>query len=27
MNVEANADEEGHLYGSVGTREIVAALK
>lgn len=27
VNVEANANEEGHLYGSVGTPEIVAALK
>lgn len=27
INVEANANEEGHLYGSVGTPEIVAALK
>jgi large subunit ribosomal protein L9 len=25
--VEANANEEGHLYGSVGASEIVAALK
>jgi large subunit ribosomal protein L9 len=27
INVEANANEEGHLYGSVGATEIVAALK
>ncbi len=27
INVEANANEEGHLYGSVGAHEIVAALK
>lgn len=27
INVEANANEEGHLYGSVGTPEIVSALK
>lgn len=27
INVEANANEEGHLYGSVGTPEIVAALR
>ncbi len=25
--IEANANDEGHLYGSVGTAEIVAALK
>ncbi|MCA9203203.1 MAG: 50S ribosomal protein L9, partial [Planctomycetales bacterium] len=24
---EANANDEGHLYGSVGTHEIAAALK
>jgi large subunit ribosomal protein L9 len=27
INVEANANDEGHLYGSVGAPEIVAALK
>ena len=27
INVEANANDEGHLYGSVGAAEIVAALK
>ncbi|XZE18500.1 50S ribosomal protein L9 [Pirellulaceae bacterium SH449] len=27
LNIEANANEEGHLYGSVGATEIVAALK
>jgi large subunit ribosomal protein L9 len=27
VTVEANANEEGHLYGSVGSIEIVAALK
>jgi len=27
INVEANANDEGHLYGSVGANEIVAALK
>jgi large subunit ribosomal protein L9 len=27
INVEANANDEGHLYGSVGASEIVAALK
>jgi large subunit ribosomal protein L9 len=27
INVEANANEDGHLYGSVGATEIVAALK
>lgn len=27
INVEANANDEGHLYGSVGATEIVAALK
>lgn len=27
INVEANANEDGHLYGSVGAPEIVAALK
>ncbi len=27
INVEANANEEGHLYGSVGATEIVSALK
>jgi large subunit ribosomal protein L9 len=27
INVEANANEDGHLYGSVGAAEIVAALK
>ena len=27
INVEANANDEGHLYGSVGAVEIVAALK
>jgi large subunit ribosomal protein L9 len=26
INVEANANDEGHLYGSVGSAEIVAAL-
>jgi large subunit ribosomal protein L9 len=27
VTIEANANEEGHLYGSVGATEIVAALK
>jgi large subunit ribosomal protein L9 len=27
VTIEANANEEGHLYGSVGSSEIVAALK
>jgi large subunit ribosomal protein L9 len=27
ITIEANANEEGHLYGSVGASEIVAALK
>lgn len=27
VTVEANANDEGHLYGSVGPAEIVAALK
>jgi large subunit ribosomal protein L9 len=27
VTIEANANEEGHLYGSVGPAEIVAALK
>ncbi len=27
LNIEANANDEGHLYGSVGANEIVAALK
>ncbi len=27
INVEANANDEGHLYGSVGSAEIVAALR
>ena len=27
MTIEANANDEGHLYGSVGAPEIVAALK
>lgn len=27
VTIEANANEEGHLYGSVGPVEIVAALK
>ncbi len=27
INVEANANDEGHLYGSVGAHEIVLALK
>lgn len=27
MTIEANANDEGHLYGSVGATEIVAALK
>ncbi|MCL4159543.1 UNVERIFIED_CONTAM: hypothetical protein GTU68_025595 [Idotea baltica] len=27
ITIEANANEEGHLYGSVGAPEIVAALK
>ena len=27
LNIEANANEEGHLYGSVGAPEIVSALK
>jgi large subunit ribosomal protein L9 len=26
-NIEANANEEGHLYGSVGPQEVAAALK
>ena len=27
LTIEANANDEGHLYGSVGAAEIVAALK
>jgi large subunit ribosomal protein L9 len=27
VTIEANANEEGHLYGSVGANEIAAALK
>ena len=27
VTIEANANEEGHLYGSVGTHEIASALK
>ena len=27
VTIEANANDEGHLYGSVGAQEIVAALK
>ena len=27
ITIEANANDEGHLYGSVGATEIVAALK
>ena len=27
VTIEANANEEGHLYGSVGSKEIAAALK
>ncbi|MEA1952311.1 MAG: 50S ribosomal protein L9 [Planctomycetota bacterium] len=27
LTIEANANDEGHLYGSVGEAEIVAALK
>ncbi len=27
VTIEANANEEGHLYGSVGASDIVAALK
>ena len=27
VTIEANANDEGHLYGSVGAREIVDALK
>lgn len=27
LTIEANANDEGHLYGSVGASEIVAALK
>ncbi len=27
MTIEANANDEGHLYGSVGAPEIVNALK
>jgi large subunit ribosomal protein L9 len=27
MTIEANANEEGHLYGSVGAGEIADALK
>ena len=27
INVEANANDEGHLYGSVGAAEIISALK
>ena len=27
LTIEANANDDGHLYGSVGAAEIVAALK
>ena len=27
ITIEANANDEGHLYGSVGASEIVAAMK
>ncbi len=27
MTIEANANDEGHLYGSVGATDIVTALK
>jgi large subunit ribosomal protein L9 len=27
VTIEANANEDGHLYGSVGAKEIAAALK
>ena len=27
ITIEANANEDGHLYGSVGSKEIAAALK
>ena len=27
ITIEANANDEGHLYGSVGAHEIVDALK
>lgn len=27
VTIEANANDEGHLYGSVGTNEIIAALR
>ena len=27
VTIEANANDEGHLYGSVGAAEVVAALK
>jgi large subunit ribosomal protein L9 len=27
VTIEANANDEGHLYGSVGANEIVAALR
>jgi large subunit ribosomal protein L9 len=27
ITIEANANDEGHLYGSVGAAEIVSALK
>jgi large subunit ribosomal protein L9 len=27
ITIEANANDEGHLYGSVGAHEIVSALK
>ena len=27
LTIEANANDEGHLYGSVGAKEIAAALK
>ena len=27
ITIEANANEEGHLYGSVGAAEIISALK
>ena len=27
LTIEANANDEGHLYGSVGAAEIVSALK
>ena len=27
LTIEANANDEGHLYGSVGATEIISALK